>query len=116
MASSERKYQKLFEEAQADAIRLRKERDALAGWLETIGWLSNERNVKESCRNGLGGNDPPDTARLDAVERECADVELTCGGVWRVSGVDDYEGDSLREAIDRMMAANPWPAGGHWNG
>lgn len=46
-----------------------------------------------------------DTARLDALEEQCADVELTCGGVWRVSAVNgDYEADTLRAAIDAMIA------------
>lgn len=125
MAISERKYQKLFEEAQADAIRFRKERDDALGRIRAIGRTLEELNPRnydqadvERVNNGsiqgimmaraaIAGCPEPheDTARLDAVERECADVELTCGGAWRVSACDDYEADSLRGAIDKLIAA-----------
>ncbi len=108
MAISERKYQKLFEEAQADAIRIRKERDSALGFLRVIGRLSTEMRIVELCKGAIAGKECPDTARLDAVERECADIELTCGGVWRVSSVDgEFEADSPRAAIDKMIAVNP---------
>lgn len=48
---------------------------------------------------------PTDTARLNAIEEQCAEIELTCGGVWRVSSVDgDFEAPDLRTAIDAMMS------------
>ena len=111
MAISERKYQKLFEEAQADAIRFRQERDAALGWIRAIGRLTTDEQIEVMCRGAIAGQVPPDTARLDAIERECADVELTCGGVWRVSGVEDYEAPSLREAIDKLIEAAAREAG-----
>jgi hypothetical protein len=106
MPISERKYQHLFEEAQADATRLRKERDSALSFLRVIGRLATDERIVSLCKAAVGGEPGPDTARLDAVESQCADIELTCGGVWRVSGLDrDYEAHSLRDAIDQMVAA-----------
>jgi hypothetical protein len=93
------------EEAQADATRLRKERDSALSFLRVIGRLATDERIVSLCKAAVGGEPGPDTARLDAVESQCADIELTCGGVWRVSGLDrDYEADSLRDAIDQMVA------------
>lgn len=44
-----------------------------------------------------------DTERLEWVQENCADVELTCGGVWRVSAYLDHEAPTLRGAIDDAM-------------
>lgn len=58
MPISERKYQKLFEEAQADAIRFRKERDDALGWLRVIGRLSTEERIVGMCRSAVAGSQP----------------------------------------------------------
>ncbi len=171
MAISEKKYQKLFEEAQADAIRFRQERDAALGAIRMIGRLTEDPRIVEACKAAIAGKElpnddtaridgleafvnrqgalvihtgeadcgehcglglrpghlrrtlrealdqmlarsnelvsrPKDTVRLDAVIQECADIELTCGGVWRVTGVDDYEDPDLRTAIDKLIAGS----------
>jgi hypothetical protein len=108
MAISEKKYQKLFEEAQVDAIRMRKERDDLAGWLRVIGRLSAEEGTIERCKAAIANHQPPvtDTERMTWLQAECADLEMTCGGVWRVSCVDgDFKGMTPREAIDQAIEA-----------
>jgi hypothetical protein len=83
------------------------ERDALAGWIREIGRIAEQEQVAEICRKAIDGTElPPDSARWNAVEMECADVELTCGGVWRVSSVDgDFEAMMPRAAVDKMIAA-----------
>lgn len=79
------------------------ERHRAMGWLRVIGRVTTEEQIEVMCREAVSGDVAPDTARLDAIERECADVELTCGGVWRVSSVDgDFEADSLRGVIDKL--------------
>lgn len=109
MPISEKKYQTLFEEAQADAIRFRKERDAALGTIRVIGRVSSESTVLDVCKAAIMGTKIPndDTVRIDAVIEGCAEIELTCGGVWRVSAYQDYEDPDLRIAIDRLIAATP---------
>lgn len=46
-----------------------------------------------------------DTERLDFIIDNAIDIELTCGGVWRVTGVEERESPDLRTAIDGLMEA-----------
>jgi hypothetical protein len=129
VAISERKYQRLFEEAQADAIRFRQERDAALGNIRVIGRVLEELNPRnydqadvERVNNGsiqgimmaraaIAGCLEPheDTARLDAIERARAGIECSAFNcVWHVRAVvGGYHSsaDSLRGAIDKLIAA-----------
>ena len=105
MAISERKYQRLFEEAQADTIRIRKERDSALSFLRVIGRLSTDERIVEMCKAAVAGDPGPDTARLDAIERERAtvSVECACCEIETVEGT--FTAAMLREAIDMMIEA-----------
>jgi hypothetical protein len=65
MPIGEKKYQKLFEEAQADAIRLRQERDRALGCIRLIGRMTSEQWTEDICRNEIAGKEIP----IDDAER-----------------------------------------------
>ncbi len=108
MATSEKKYQKLFEEAQADAIRFRQERDAALGVIRMIGRLAEDPRIVGACKAAMAGKELPndDTVRLDAVIEAEADIEKTLQETWQITGAEEYEDADLRKAIDKMIARN----------